>query len=455
MCETYLYMKLFNLSIINKLIRVLVGGMLLTNAVTATGQTVAQELLADPNRAAGNFYALPMDKMPKDTPAPGGKKPFYINHYGCSGSYYRETKALYEEPCAVFAKADSLDKLTKLGKDVKRRLELLRSDAKSRTGELTSKGAQQSREMIRRLMQRFPDMFTPSGFYSSRSIVQNNCLLSLEEAMVQLSSMMKNAQIYFTASHKDDRFMDPSDKVLESLCWDSLTQARYDRFLALNTGNARLMESLFNDQNFLINSVDPETLSRQLIVLAGSIQHTDLSGKVTLYDLFTPTEIQSHWKKLNAKLYIQNGACSLNGGTQPFIQRSTLRNMIHMGDSVLKRPTPTMHLRYTNDNVVMALACLMELDNCGLQTDNLDALGDLGWVNYRIAPVGGSIIMIHYRSEPGDPDILVKVLLNGQEARLPIETDCAPYYHWTDVKRYYLRKLYRYENVRLNEEVKK
>lgn len=176
---------------------------------------------------------------------------------------------------------------------------------------------------------------------------------------------------------------------------------------------------------------------------------------MTLYDLFTPAEIVGHWKKLNAKYYIQNGACALNGGTQPFMQRSTLRNMIHMGDSVLKREQPMIHMRYVNENVVMALACLMELDNCGIQTGNLDALADLGWVTYRIAPLGGSIMMVHYRSEKGDPDVLVKVLLNGEEARLPIETDCAPYYHWEDVKRYYLRKLYRYENIRLNEEAKK
>ena len=248
--------------------------------------------------------------------------------------------------------------------------------------------------------------------------------------------------------------MDPQDKVLEAMRWDSLTLAHYNRFLALNSGNARLMESLFTDQNFVIKSIDPETLSRQLFVLAGSIQHTDLSDRVTLYDLFTSAEIQSHWKKLNAKYYIQNGACALNGGTQPFMQRSTLRNMIHMGDSVMKRPNPIAHLRYTNENVVMALACLMELDNCGLQTDDLDGLGDMGWVTYRSAPLGGSIMFIHYRSEVGDPAVLVKVLLNGQEARLPIETDCAPYYHWDDVKRYYLRKLYRYENIRLNKEVK-
>lgn len=421
----------------------------------ASGQTVAEELQADVNRAAGTFYALPVSKMPKDTPAPDGKKPFYINHYSCPGSYYHETRALYDEPYAVFAKADSLGKLTKLGKEVLQRLALMRQDARDRTGELTSKGALQTRELTRQLALRFPDMFTPKGYYSGRSIVQNNCILSVEEAIVQLSSMFQPLLTRVTVSHREDRFMTPKDPKLEAQCWDSLTTARYDRFLALNTGNARLMESLFTDQNFVVNNVDPEMLSRQLFVLAGSIQHTDLSGHITLYDLFTTSEIRSHWKKLNAKYYIQNGACTLNGGTQPFLQRATLRNMIHMGDSALKRYNPLVHLRYTNENVVMALACLMELDNCGLQTDNLEGLGDLGWVNYRIAPLGGSIAMIHYRSERNDPDVLVKVLLNGNEARLPIETDCAPYYHWDDVKRYYLRKLYRYENMRFNEKVKK
>ena len=445
-------LSLFN---VQKLARIFVVGMLLMSTMTASGQTVVEELKADPNRAAGNFYALPIGKMPKDTPAPEGKKPFYINHYGCPGSYYRETESVYEEPYAVFAKADSLGKLTKLGQEVKKRLELLRSDAKGRFGELTSKGVEQSHEQIRQIVQRFPDMVTSDSYFSSRSTVQNNCIMTAQEAMVHLSSLVQPLDINLTSSHKDNRFIDPQDKALQALCWDSLTQARYDRFMALNTGNARLMKSLFNDQNYLIKETDPAALSRQLYVLAGSIQHTDLAGQVTLYDLFTPEEIMSHWKKLNAKYYITNGACTLNGSKQPFMQRATLRNMIHMGDSVQKRVSPMAHLRFTHENVVMALACLMELDNCGLQTDNLDSLADMGWKCYRIAPLGGSIAMIHYRSEVGDRDVLVKVLLNGEEARLPIETDCAPYYHWNDVKRYYLRKLYRYENIRLNEETKK
>ena len=411
---------------------------------------IAKELKADINRSAGMFYARPVGKMPKDTPAPKGKKPFYINHYGCPGSYYLDKKEYYTDTYATLAKADSLGKLTDLGKDVFRRVSLLYQDANGRFGELTAKGARQIRALTKERVERFPDMFTAKGYYSVRSIVENCCILSMQEGLLQLSSMQQPLVARSKSSYKEESFMDPKDPLLTSQRTDSLTMARYSRFVALNSNDGRLMGSLFNDQNYVITNIDAATLSKQLYILAGDIQHTDIAGLVTLWDIFTPEEIHRHWRRQNAWHYINYGGCTLNGGYQAYLQRSVLRNMIHMGDSMMVRYNPLMHLRYTHSNVVMSLACLMELDGYGLHTANLDSLEAYGWANYRIAPLGGSIEMIHYRSERGDPDVLVKVLLNGHEARLPIETDCAPYYHWNDVKRYYLRKLYRYENRRFN-----
>ena len=421
----------------------------------ALAQTAEEELRADVQRAAGMNYALPTPKRVKDTPVPGGKKPFYINHYGCSGSYYLPLDADYEEPYAIFAEADSLGKLTRLGHDVMQRLDLIRLDAKDRTGELTAKGARQSREQMRMLVERFPDVFTDKGYYSLRSVLENHIILTMEEAMAQLSSMKRPLNMRSRATQRESVFMDPEDRVLTDQRIDSLTEVRLARFEAHNTSDTRLMESLFNDQNYVMSHFDAAALSRQLFRLAGSIQHTELAGQVKLYDIFTPDEIHRLWRRQNVWNYINYGGCKLNGAVQPYLQRATLRNMIHMGDSVQKRYAPLMHMRYTREPVVMALASLMELDDCGLQTDNLDSLEALGWRDYNIAPLGGSIVMIHYRKDRGDEDVLVKVLLNGHEARLPIETDCAPYYHWQDVKRYYLRKLYRYENTRFKGTKKK
>ena len=423
---------------------------LLVSASVQAQTDVIKEMKADINRAAGMFYTRPVGKMPKDTPPPAGKKPFYINHYGCPGAYYLDKSEYYTETYAIFAKADSLGKLTPLGKDVFRRIRLLCEDAKGRYGELTAKGAQQSRALVKQMVERFPDMFTAKGYYSVRSVVENRCILTMQEGLLQLSAMQQPLTARSRVSFQEKPFMDPEDKLLISQRLDSLTMARFDRFKMLNSDDGRLMNALFNDQNYVITNIDANDLGRQLYILAGDVQHTDISGVVTLYDIFTPQELHRQWRRQNAWHYINYGGCTLNGGYQPYLQRGLLRNMMHMGDSVMKRYNPLMHLRYTHANVVMSLACLMDLDGYGLHTENLDSLEAYGWANYRIAPLGGSIEMIHYRSERGDPDVLVKVLLNGHEARLPIETDCAPYYHWNDVKRYYLRKLYRYESRRFN-----
>ena len=435
--------------------RIFILSAMLLAVLAVRAQSVAKELKADANRSAGTYYSLPAIKAESDTPPPDGMKPFYINHYACPSSYYLESPEAYEEPLAVFMKADSLGKLTKLGKDVLRRLVIVHDDAHNRTGELSTRGMAQSREAMKLLVQRFPDAFTEKGYYSARSVVQNRSILTMIESSAQLSKMLSPLTVRTRVSHGEQSFMNPQDKNLTDDRTKNNTMERYDRFAALNTNEIRLMESLFNDQDYVTIRIDPYKISQQLFKLAGSIQHTDLAGKITLYDIFTPEEIHRHWRKNNAWNYINYGAFKLNGGRQPYLQRGVLRNMIHMGDSVMKRINPIAHIRYTNERVVLSLACLMELNECGLESESLDSLEHLGWVDYKIAPLGGSIVMIHYRRERHDPDVLVKVLLNGREARLPIKTDCAPYYHWNDVKRYYLRKLYRYENERLNEKNKK
>ena len=422
----------------------------LLTSLSAGAQSVAEELRDDVNRSAGLYYALPVPAIQTDT-APEGKKPFYINHYGSPVSYYLPEKACYEAPYSTLAKADSLGKLTELGHDVLQRVNRIRLDAWKRAGEVSTKGSRQARAMMQRMMEQNPDMLVDHAYFSARSAMHNHCIVTMDEAMLQLAAMHHPMQLNVRASLREERFMDPEDAYLVSLRTDSLTLAHYADFTARHTDDSRLMASLFNDPAYVTDAINPATLSQQLFKLAGSVQHTDLAGEVTLYDIFTPEEIHNHWLKQNAWNYICYGGYTQNSGYQAYMQRPLLRNMIHMGDSILKRNLNVGHIRYTHENVILSLACLMELDGYGLHTASLDSLEEKGWADYRIAPLGGSIEMIHYRSGSDDPDVLVKVLLNGREARLPIPTDCAPYYHWQDVKHYYLRKLYRYENRRFNQ----
>lgn len=152
----------------------ILSAMMVMAGMMTQAQDVVKELKDDVNRSAGTYYSLPAVKVENDTPAPGGKKPFYINHYACPSSYYLQKEEYYDEPLEVFMKADSLGKLTKLGKDVLRRLEIIHNDAHNRTAELTKHGAEQSHGMMKLLVERFPDAFTDEGYYSIRSVVQGS-----------------------------------------------------------------------------------------------------------------------------------------------------------------------------------------------------------------------------------------------------------------------------------------
>ena len=52
-----------------------------------------------------------------------------------------------------------------------------------------------------------------------------------------------------------------------------------------------------------------------------------------------------------------------------------------------------------------------------------------------------NIQMVFYRGKKATDDILVKCLLNGVEARLPIATDCFPYYRWSALRQFYQARI--------------
>ena len=422
--------------------------LLLVLCTPVTAQDVAEEIKAKPECSAGLIYSLPTGKQYTDTPAPEGKKPFYISHFGSSAAYYLENYKDYEFSISTLVKADSMNMLTPLGKDVLRRLRVIEQDAIHRTGELTVNGARQMRQLAQEMVDRFPDIFVDGSLIDARSIVRNHSIMSMQEFMTQIARHNANMELRLKSSHSNDSWMFARDKELEADRFNAETETAYQAYIKANSNNKRLWESLFASADYVKEHVDTIKFNDQLFTLAGSIQNMPLEGKVTLYDIYTPQEILQHWRIHNAKNYISYGCFELNGGNQPFAQRAPLWNLLHQGDSIKELDYPVVHLRYSTRGMVMELICLMELNGYGLKTPDLNQLEKLGWANYRIAPFGSSVQVVYYRKDKTDDNILIKVILNGQEARLPIETDCAPYYHWQDVKRYYLRKLYAHETLR-------
>ena len=411
---------------------------------TSSAQSVQEEIRADVRRSAGTFLAYPAPEQSAMTPAPDGKKPFFLSHFGCQGSYYLDQQEDYENPYLTLAKADSLGKLTPLGHDVMQRLDILRHDALNRTGELTEIGEQQQRDIITRMEKNFPETFDSTGYVSARSTTLNRCVMSMEEAMLQVSRL-RHTGIGHRASKSFQDIMNPQDKKLNAMKMDSTTTAHYRAFAKQYEHPQRLVQNLFNDTAYIKKHVKAQRLFNQLFDLASTIQNTELRDQLTLFDLFTPEEIYQQWKKTNAWWYINYGGCTLNGGLQPYTSRNLLRYMIEKGDSISLTNKPVTYLHYTLETVFLPFVCLMDINGFGLAIDDLESLDEKGWADFRIAPMSGNLQMIYYRKDFDDKDILIKVLLNEREASLPVTTDCAPYYHWKDVRDYYLQKLNTYE----------
>ena len=119
--------------------------------------------------------------------------------------------------------------------------------------------------------------------------------------------------------------------------------------------------------------------------------------------------------------------------------------MIAQADSCIRQERPSVQLRFGHETIIMPLVCLLDVDGFGLATDNLESLDRRGWANYKIFPMGCNLQLVFYRESAADDDVLVKVLLNENEATLPLKSSMAPYYHWSDFRAYYLKKLDAYE----------
>ena len=413
-------------------------------AITTTAQSVKDDLKRDIRYSASNQMAYPTPTG-KLTPAPANYKPFYISHYGRHGSRYLINPKDYSYPHEVLKSADSAGVLTPLGKDVMKRYEIIRNEAANRYGELTPLGAEQHRQIARRMYERFPEVFEGNVWVDAKSTVVIRCILSMTNELMELTRLNPNLRIRHDASMHDMYYMNYNDKELLGKKWNKESQAAYDKYYNEMVNCDYAFCQLFTDTSFVWRKADAKRFYEKLFHTANNLQNLEARKQVTLYDLFTDDDLYNNWRVANMWWYLGYGFSKLNGGTQPYVQRNLLRRIIEEADSCIRLPKPGATLRFGHETMVMPLTVLMGLNGTDLVTDDYAHLDQKGWVNYRIFPMGANIQLVFYRRNAGDNDVLVKVLLNENEATLPIKSDTAPYYKWSEVRDYYIKKIESYK----------
>ncbi len=88
-------------------------------------------------------------------------------------------------------------------------------------------------------------------------------------------------------------------------------------------------------------------------------------------------------------------------------------------------------LRFGHDYTLLPLLMNLDVDGFGHDVDNPDDIPV--WCQTHRVPMGANLQFVFYRSKRS-PKILFKLLMNGEEAHLPLSTDNWPYYDWADFK---------------------
>ncbi len=419
--------------------------LILLSPLCLRAQTAEQEILQQTVLSGSNYLAYrgPQKAL---TAAPKGYEPFYISHYGRHGSRYLIGDDDYDWPLEQFTTAFEKNKLTPLGRDVMERLQKIREESRKRDGELTELGAEQHRQIARRMFNRFPQVFKGDAPVDAKSTIVIRCILSMENELQELIRCNPQLRITHDASYHDMFYMNQPDKKLDEKKMPQRAKVALDEFNKQYPVGDRVLNNLFNDPDYIHYDVNGEKLISVLFKLASNLQSSELRKEITLYDLFTPQELYNLWQRANAWWYVTYGPSPLSGGVQPFSQRNLLRNIIQQADSCMQLPQPGATLRFGHETMVMPLTCLLGLNGYDRQIEDLNRVNAEGWHNFDIFPMGANIQLIFYRNTKKGGPVLVKILLNEDETTLPMaDQSRAPYYIWEDVRQYYLNKLNSYK----------
>ena len=405
---------------------------------------------------AGSVYAYEAPTEPL-TPAPKGFKPVYLTHFGRHGSRFLDNASNYDRPYNILKEADDAGALTDFGKDVLRRVGIIRAEADQRAGDLTPKGMQQHRDIARRMVENYPELFKDGKTIMARSTTSHRVLVSEYSALMQIIRMRPKIRIDYDSSNHDEPWMYTEDRAVSA--HKRKINAAVQEFNQRHTHPERLMKALFKDPAYITDVQGRDqsgSLYSSLYDLASYAQGSDPG--VDLNDVFTYDEWYDLFLMNNMRWYSQGGYSPLTDNVVPYGHCVTLQNFIDFADEALAGNGVSVMLRYGHEVTLMSFFSLLDLNGSGYSTDDLESVAD-HWVAYDLAHMGGNVQWVFFRDRKGN--VIVKFLMNEEEATLPESVpfykdakgrEQKPYYRWEDVRKFYQDKIDYWEDYKAHDD---
>ena len=404
-------------------------------------QTTKQEMFDNIEKTAGVYLAYPTEGFKPQTKAPKGYSPFYISHYGRHGSRYLISDQDYKWVIDLFESANEQKALTDLGKDVCKRLQALWPEVKGRGSDLTPLGVRQHQGIAYRMYNSFPEVFKGEKYISARSTIVLRCAMSMVAFGDKLKELNSKLKISYEASPKYMDYMNFHTDESNSFTSDKTGPwvEEYRKFEEEKTNPDRLIKSLFSDSVFVRRNVNPHNLMWGLYWITSDMQ--DMETKVSFYDIFEKQELFDLWQCINYRFYVGNANHADGNGIVVANAKALLKNILDSAEEAINDKKTAATLRFGHDGNVIPLAAILDLNDCNVAVSRPEEVYKV-WSDFKIVPMAGNIQIIFYKKDKGaDDDILVKFLLNEEEAKIPVEPYSFPFYKWSEVKRFLQTKL--------------
>ena len=411
--------------------------MMLASAwIPAMGQTSREEILSEPAKAGGLMYVYDYKADPVMTPAPKGYKPVYVSHYGRHGARWA-VDFQYDTVFNVLNRAAAAGMLTPRGEALHKAYSAFYDEVRYREGELTAVGMDQQRTIARRMVRRFPEVFKGETRGGAISTPVPRVIMSMVSFIDGLRSVDKDIEVERDASESFSPILRPNwsrldvkrPLTMKEIC------APYEDYFLESVDMDGILGRIFTNPAQAVERCHIRTIDfvRYLFVAASGEQCLDAPSD-RFDGLFTPEDAIAVARGEGYRVFRFLGRYAGSGSLYPDFAAYTLKDIIDKAESDISSGEMQLRLRFSHDSSVMPLAVFMNVNGFGREAGTPEEAFEI-FPLWRM-PMAGGLQFIFYRSRKS-PEMLVKVLWNEAEARLPIEAYEGPYYRWSDFKAYY------------------
>ena len=400
--------------------------VLVASTSWAQGIAALDELKADPRKSYGTDFPYEYT-TPRLTKAPSGYKPFYISHYGRHGSRYYWNAMLYQELANLLTKAHERGQLTPAGEAFFEKFMAAKDELSTGVSELSNLGWEQHQRIARTMYNNFPEVFKKGGNVLAIASLSGRCVLSMSSFCQELVQCNPKIEIREQSSRFTLDGVVPSDRQNPHKRQFPKAKPRWEQNKDKFTFDESLREKVVNRTFTSTDSLpgNMHHIGSNLINLYTSLPSIGHEGMME--GLVFDSELAAQWE--------QNNLGSYTWVFEPQYEMiPILEDIIKKASAVIDGSSDHIaDLRFGHDTCLGPLTVLMGLN--GADKDPEDPFEVKNCYQNWQTGKASNLQLVFYRDKHGD--VLVKCLLNGREASLPVPTTQYPYYRWTDFRDFY------------------